>query len=245
MGDFRVDLVGFPDVPPDEAARRLAEAFGIDDEQAAALVASAPTSVREGVDESEARQFLGALLECGAQVRVAALSSGEAREYGPGAGPGADEPDEDIFDMLDAEVRANPPSLQPIPPNLNTQPPIPAQVKPPAEEIRDEPTVSGPVIAIPPPASDFRSEGGGGYARKLREPSSNRPAIKKRWRRRKSRGSTPQKGSRARLIVLLVIAAAALGVSLFLWIGADMGAEDIAPGENPEGMGSEFQLIRD
>ena len=78
---YSIELLTFEVVGRDDATRLLAEAFGIPADTAADFIDRAPTVVRSGIDEGELAEYVSALLEIGADVRVVDEVSGADRVY--------------------------------------------------------------------------------------------------------------------------------------------------------------------
>ena len=78
---YSIELVAFEELGRDDATYLLAEAFGIPAEAAVSFIDRAPTVVRSGINEGELAEYVSALLEIGADVRVVDESTGADRVY--------------------------------------------------------------------------------------------------------------------------------------------------------------------
>jgi hypothetical protein len=67
---YDIELLGFPSVPEDEAARGLARTFGIAPDEALAMVRGAPRAVKSDCGPEDTQRFIKALLHIGADVSV-------------------------------------------------------------------------------------------------------------------------------------------------------------------------------
>ena len=78
---YSIELLGFASLGRDDATRLLAESFGIHPDEAVSFIERTPTVVRSGVDQTELAEYVNALLDIGADVRVFDEGSGAERTY--------------------------------------------------------------------------------------------------------------------------------------------------------------------
>lgn len=84
MGDqkrFTLELLRFPGVDTDVAAKGLGLAFGLDVETALSFVTQLPAIVKSDLPKDEVTDYLRPLLEIGADVRLSSGDSGKERIY--------------------------------------------------------------------------------------------------------------------------------------------------------------------
>ena len=118
MDTFRIDLLGFGDLPPEAATRRVAEAFRIDPSEAENIVATAPVTLKAGLSEPKTLGFVRVLVTCGASVQVVHEPSGAVEIYGADVEESeeATKPAEDrgksILDMIREEITSDQPSVR-------------------------------------------------------------------------------------------------------------------------------------
>jgi hypothetical protein len=78
---FTVEIIAFPDLNPDEAARALAAPLGLPPERAGELIAKLPAPVKTNLPRTGAQPYVKSLLAAGADVRLIYNPTGEARVY--------------------------------------------------------------------------------------------------------------------------------------------------------------------
>lgn len=118
MNTFRIDLLGFGELPAETAAQRVVEQFRIQMSEAESIVAAAPVTLKAGLSEPKTLGFVRILLLCGAQVEVVHEQTGQVDVYGveePEASE-AEQPEQlegkSILELIREEVTGEHPSVR-------------------------------------------------------------------------------------------------------------------------------------
>lgn len=80
---FSIELTGFAQGDPTPTIHAISESFGVSHQDVTKLVERVPVVVKSQCDQTEAREYLKALLSAGAIVRVVGEGSGQVRTYTP------------------------------------------------------------------------------------------------------------------------------------------------------------------
>ena len=241
MDTFRIDLLGFAPCDEAELQGRIALSFGIDAESSRQLIESAPTVIKQNLNEDDTMAFVGALVQCGGQVRVVHEASGEATLYGIDDSTSSEQvaggESDDLLGLIAEEVSGEAPTwLTSVADST-----APAPSSPPAQglggfgEASARSSPPGEIFIPPPPSATGK-------------PAQSRPKTGRDKPSKRSTSFKPDKKSGKRsparwiAAVLIVVAT---GLLIFFLTADQLDLEDVPPEDVPEGFGPEFQLIRD
>ena len=241
MDTFRVDLLGFIPCDESELEGRISAAFDINAETSRQFIESVPTVIKENLSEDDTMSFVSALVQCGGQVRVVHEASGEATLYGVDEPAESDEATpaetDDLLDLIEEEISTEAPtwltSLADSSPTTPSTPPA-AGLGGFGKATARAATPGEVYIPPPPSAAGIRSHD---------RPKRGQNQPRKRPQARKP-GKKSGKRSPARWIAAgLIVLATALLVFFLTADHLDLG--EVPPDDAPDGIGPEFQLIRD
>ena len=121
MNTFRIDLLGFGELPTDTAVKRIVEQFRIHMSEAEAIVAAAPVTLKAGLSEPKTLGFVRILLACGADVEVVLQQTGQVDLYRRDddetseAEPAQAQVEKSILELIREEITGEHPSVREAP----------------------------------------------------------------------------------------------------------------------------------